>query len=75
MKHAYSRLRLLCRSLSLIVCLSFVYFTGEQKYLFAALRFLSVEASTQCMCLTTVQAEDEIKKSRPKGTLIDMVNK
>jgi len=28
-----------------------------------------------CMCFTIVQAEGEMKKSRPKGTLIDMVNK
>ena len=31
-----------------------------------------------CMCgmfVICAQAEDEIKKSRPKGTLIDMVNK
>jgi len=27
-----------------------------------------------CVC-DFVQAEDEMKKSRPKGTLIDMVNK
>ena len=27
------------------------------------------------MCMINLQAEDEMKKSRPKGTLIDMVNK
>jgi len=36
---------------------------------------VSVASCTDFNETVVVQAEDEIKKSRPKGTLIDMVNK
>lgn len=75
---AYGRLKLLCSCCKVcpsyclyIICI----FSWGTKVYGCCIEFSVSWSQYMYVCFTTVQAEDEMKKSRPKGTLIDMVNK